>query len=101
MAIKAAQRLRDRGAKLVAFSDKDTTKWGKAIGGLPVLPPSQLREMPEQPAMLISSTLHDSSIREYLESLGCAPIYSTPYLNYCFPDIFVSREYAGCNGRSL
>ena len=93
MAKLAAQRLRQRGVDVKAFSDANVSRWGTVIDGIPLIPPEEIVSKYPAAAVLIATSLYDSEISEELGKLGCSLIYSMPYLNYCLPDVFVSREY--------
>ena len=80
---------------MVAFGDGDPELAGHEIDGLPVKTPSMVAEANADDVILIASTMHDSAIREELESLGCATLVPVGYLNLRLPDLFPAREYEG------
>ena len=95
MGREAARRLRSIGVEVVAFGDRDPTLHGGQIDGLPVLSPSQVCATHRADAILVSSTMYDSAIREDLEGRGCECVVPVGYLNLRLPDVFTTREYGG------
>ncbi len=93
MATRAAELLQARGVDVRGFADKDPGRWGKAINGLPVVAPKQIAAVAPGVAVLVASSLYDSEICEYLAECSLTRVFSMPFLNYCLPDIFASREY--------
>jgi FkbM family methyltransferase len=93
MAAAAATHLQARGVDVRGFSDRSTIRWGQTLNGLPVVAPQQICALAPKGAVLVASSLYDSVIREFLAGCGCASIYSMPFLNFCLPDVFISREY--------
>jgi FkbM family methyltransferase len=95
MGREAATRLRSIGVEVVAFGDLNPMSHGGQIDGLPVLSPAQVSASHRADAILISSTMYDSAIREDLEARGCQCVVPVGYLNLRLPDIFSAREYNG------
>jgi FkbM family methyltransferase len=94
MASAAAALLQTRGADVRGFSDKNAARWGQTLNGLPIVAPEQISALAPGGAVLVASSLFDSTIREYLAGCGCTNVYSMPFLNYCLPEVFSSREYS-------
>jgi FkbM family methyltransferase len=97
MGREAARRLTSIGVDVVAFGDQDPTLQGGFIDGLPVLSPAEVSANHRGDAILVSSTMHDSAIRENLEARGCASVLPVGYLNLRLPDVFGAREYDGAS----
>jgi FkbM family methyltransferase len=95
MGREAAGRLRAMGVEVVAFGDRDPGLHGSRIDGLPVLTPSEISADHRSDAILVSSTMHDSAIREDLEARGCEWVVPVGYLNLRLPHVFRAREYDG------
>src|SRR5450759_4684188 len=95
MGREAAGRLRAMGVEVVAFGDRDPALQGGQIDGLPVLTPSEVSAGHHSDAILVSSTMHDSAIREDLEARGCGWVVPVGYLNLRLPYVFRAREYDG------
>ena len=98
MGREAAGRLRSIGVEVVAFGDRDPRLIGSQIDGLPVLSPAQISISHHADAILVSSTLYDSAIREDLEARGSECVVPVGYLNLRLPDVFRAREYDGAWG---
>lgn len=94
MATAAAAMLLARGVDVRGFSDNNPARWGQTINGLPVVSPSQIAGLAPDCAVLVASSLYDSDIRELLAVAGHTCIYPMPYLNFCLPEVFTSREYS-------
>lgn len=95
MGREAAAGLTAKGARIVAFGDRDPAVWGGRIDGLPVLSPADVAAAHAEDAILVASTMFDSAIREELRGLGCAAVVPIGYLNLRLPEIFRAREYDG------
>jgi FkbM family methyltransferase len=95
MGREAARRLRSIGVDIVAFGDRDPTSQGGQVDGVPVLAPDQVAAVHSTAAILVSSTLYDSAIREDLEARGCRNVVPVGYLNLRLPEVFGVREYDG------
>lgn len=93
MASAAAVLLQARGVDVRGFSDKDPTRWGQTLKGLPIVSPVDIATLAPSGAVLVASSLYDSAIREYLAACSYTKIYSMPFLNFRLPEVFVSREY--------
>lgn len=95
MGREAASRLRSIGVNVVAFGDLNPTLHDGEIDGLRVLSPAEVSASHHADAILVSSTMYDSAIREDLEARGCDCVVPVGYLNLRLPDIFDAREYNG------
>ena len=91
----AAAGLRSMGIVVAAFGDGDSSKHGAEIDGLPVLSPAEVSARHRTDAVLVSSTMYDSAIREDLEARGCNSVVPVGYLNLRLPQVFGAREYDG------
>jgi FkbM family methyltransferase len=107
---KIAQSLRSRGIEPLAFSDNSPLQWGKRVGGVPVLSPTESTQLFGENAVFvvsISSPGHAfSETQRQLELLGCRHIVPflpllwqfasdlLPYYSYDYPEYF-SRNASG------
>ncbi len=57
------------GARIRAFTDSNPINYGRTISGAPVVPPDELRAMPEIP-IVIGSLLHGAEIAEAIAARG-------------------------------
>jgi FkbM family methyltransferase len=102
-AIAPAARIADRAIPILkqlgyeprALCDKDSSKWGTTIHGVPVMSYEQwCAEYPEG-AVLVASALHDSAICESLSRMPIKHIIPFPVLCHLLPTAFATREYLG------
>lgn len=94
---EVAGRLRSIGVRVVAFGDRDPASHDGHIDGIPVLSAAQVATRHHADVILVSSTMHDSVIREDLESRGCEFVVPVGYLNLRLPEVFKTREYDGAS----
>ena len=97
MGREAARGLIAMGVQVVAFGDQDPTLQSSLINGLPVLSPAEVFASHREDAILVSSAMHDSAIREELEARGCKWVLPVGYLNLRLPAVFGAREYDGAS----
>lgn len=100
---KTLLRFRKAGIRISALSDNDKNKWGKAIDGIPVIPPHDIRKHPNVPVIItskyvkdIDKQLRDESVRHVVPHYILNVIF--PRL---FPDVFYSYAFKTIlNGRA-
>lgn len=80
------------GIPIAAFSDSNSALWGKLIDGVTVLPPQQLEQFSHGP-ILVASLLYETEIYELLKRMGFKLVYPLSFLNFNYPQIFISPEY--------
>ena len=95
MGRRAAAGLTALGATVVAFGDRDAALQGGGVDGLPVLSPAEIGDRHRKDAILVASTMFDSTICEDLRARGCEAVVPVGYLNLRLPDVFEAREYHG------
>lgn len=61
--------LDDENVNVIAFSDNDRTKWGKAWGGVPIVPPEKITEL-EYDYIIIAYASYANEIRSQLLGMG-------------------------------
>src|ERR1700722_12309789 len=95
------RRLKGKDLEAVAFTDNNPDTWGKSIGGLPVLSPSEAAQKYARDTAFVVAVWHPSSsplmtvLLDQLRALGCWPDpfpvlfwrYSTIFLPYFFWDL--------------
>jgi FkbM family methyltransferase len=87
--------LRSRGVTPVAFADNDTSKWGSAIEGVPVLPPADSFDRHPTATVCVASLLSEWELTDQMRQLGFEIVYPLTVLNYYHPDVFVAPYLAG------
>jgi len=83
----ARQGLRRMNRPLVAIVDNDSSLWGKAVDGVPVLPPSAAADYPT--AIFVVAVFTHTPFREQLASLGAKHVVAYASLFHAYPDAFL------------
>jgi len=81
-----------RGIKVLAFVDSNPKFWGKDIDGIKIISPRRLKKYSDKP-VLIASLIYETEIYEKLRHMQLPFVYPLCFLNYLYPDIFISAEY--------
>lgn len=81
------------GVKTLFFADSNSQLWGKEIEGTKIISPQKLKISYYQRPILIASLIYEKEIYEKLSQLQYPLIYPLCFLNYKYPNIFVSPEY--------
>lgn len=69
---KRTQDLVREKYEIISYSDNDRTKWGRAINGIPIIPPEKILEQSYDKIVIASITAADS-IRQQLIGYGVEP----------------------------
>jgi FkbM family methyltransferase len=84
----------ENGINILAFADSNSDLWGMDIDGIKIISPEELRKNYPNNPILIASLLYETEISEMLRKMRFPLVYPLSFLNYKYPDIFVSpAEY--------
>lgn len=81
------------GVDIIAFVDSNPDLWGRDIEGIKIISPKELIKNYSSKPILIASLVYETEIYEKLSRMQFHLIYPLYFLNYKYPNIFVSPEY--------
>ncbi|MDB9822149.1 FkbM family methyltransferase [Deltaproteobacteria bacterium] len=81
------------GINILAFADSNSDLWGMDIDGIKIISPEELRKKHPNNPILVASLLYETEIHEMLCKMQFPLVYPLSFLNYKYPDIFVSPGY--------
>lgn len=81
------------GITILAFADSNPDLWGMDIDGIKIISPEELKKNYPDTPILVASAFYDTEIYEMLCKMKFSLVYPVSFLNYNYPDIFVSPEY--------
>lgn len=87
------ENLLNKNITIAAFVDGDHGLWGKLIDGVKVISPEDAKAEYFENPILVASLLYETDIYETLKKMGFPLAYPLSFLNFKYPDIFVSPEY--------
>jgi len=83
----------ENGIKILAFADSNSDLWERDIDGIKIISPEELRKKHLDKPILVASLSCETEISEMLHKMQFPLVYPLCWLNYKYPDIFVSPEY--------
>lgn len=81
------------GVDILAFADSNPNLWGRDIDGIKIISPKKLKKNYSHKPILIASLVYETEIYEKLCQMQFPLIYPLCFLNYKYPDVFISPEY--------
>ncbi|MFH1878171.1 MAG: FkbM family methyltransferase [Candidatus Omnitrophota bacterium] len=93
LGVKTARLLKDLKIDAAAFSDNDSSKWGKNIKGLPVIPPRMIVEREYSRIIIASKYVRD--IYFQLKKMQLERIVPHYVISVIFPDILPNPLHSG------
>ncbi len=85
----ALDGLRKVGIQPLAFSDNNTTIWGKQIDGLEVLPPHDAADSYRDNAVFVVTIYNGTSARRQLDKLHCKKVAPFAPLFWKYSEVFI------------
>lgn len=85
--------LMKNGINILVFADGNSDLWGRDIDGIKIISPEELKKDYHNSPILVASLSYETEIFEMLRKMQFPLIYPLCWLNYKYPDIFVSPEY--------
>jgi FkbM family methyltransferase len=83
----------ENGIDILAFADSNPDLWETDIDGIKIVSPEELKKNYSNNPILVASLLYETEISEMLYKMQFPLVYPLCWLNYKYPDIFVSPEY--------